>query len=76
MAPKKAGGGAKTASKNNPTLRAKQADVIFMGKKVIPAKYIGSGVGHGDYISMVDESGNLVRDVSGIPYKWSVTSGI
>ncbi len=59
-------------SKNDPTARgpAQQAKT-FEGKKVKPALYVGSAVGHGRYIAAQDESGKLIVDRDGrpIPYR-------
>lgn len=59
-------------SKNDPTARgpAQQAKLID-GKKIKPALYVGTALGHGRYIAGQDESGKLVLDPVGqpIPYK-------
>jgi hypothetical protein len=59
-------------SKNDPTARgpAQQAKT-FEGKKVKPALYVGSAVGHGRYIAAQDEGGKLIVDREGrpIPYR-------
>jgi hypothetical protein len=55
-------------SKNDPTARgpAQQAK-MFDGKKVKPALYVGSAVGHGRYIAAQDEGGKLITDRDGRP---------
>lgn len=59
-------------SKNDPTARgpAQQAKTVE-GKKVKPALYVGSAVGHGRYIAAQDEGGKLIVDRDGrpIPYR-------
>ncbi len=59
-------------SKNDPTARGPaQEGKVFDGKKVKPALYVGTAVGHGRYIAGQDESGKLVLDHGGqpVPYK-------
>jgi hypothetical protein len=59
-------------SKNDPTARgAAQPAKLFDGKKIKPALYVGTTVGHGRYIAAQDESGKLVTDRDGrpVPYK-------
>ena len=42
-------------TKNNPAARgAKQKEKTFNGKPVKPVKYIGSWLGHGNYIAVQD----------------------
>jgi hypothetical protein len=55
-------------SKNDPTARgpAQQAKT-FEGKKVKPALYVGTAVGHGRYIAAQDEGGKLIMDREGRP---------
>ena len=55
-------------TKNNPATRvANQKEKTFNGKPVKPFKYIGSWLGHGNYIAVQDESGKLVKDNEGKP---------
>ncbi|SNB51969.1 hypothetical protein SAMN07250955_101157 [Arboricoccus pini] len=55
-------------SKNDPSARgpAQQAK-MFDGKKVKPALYVGTAVGHGRYIAAQDEGGKLITDREGRP---------
>lgn len=55
-------------SKNDPTARgpAQQIKTID-GKKIKPALYVGTAVGHGRYIAAQDEGGKLVLDRDGKP---------
>jgi hypothetical protein len=58
-------------SKNDPTARGPaQQFKTFDGKKIKPALYVGTGVGHGRYIAAQDEGGKLIVDREGkpIPY--------
>ena len=59
-------------SKNDPTARgpAQQAKT-YEGKKIKPALYVGTAVGHGRSIAAQDESGKLVMDRGGkpLPYR-------
>ena len=57
--------------KNNPLAsRTNQKDKTFNGKVAKPVKYIGSWLGHGNYIAAQDEAGKLIKDSEGrpIPY--------
>lgn len=55
-------------TKNNPSTRGvNQKEKTFNGKPVKPVKYIGSWLGHGNYIAVQDESGKLVKDNEGKP---------
>ncbi len=59
-------------SKNDPTARGPaQQTKLLDGKKVKPALYVGTTVGHGRYIAAQDESGKLALDRDGrpVPYK-------
>ncbi len=59
-------------SKNDPTARGPaQQSKTFEGKKVKPALYVGTAVGHGRYIAAQDEGGKLVLERGGkpIPYR-------
>jgi hypothetical protein len=59
-------------SKNDPSARGPaQQSKAFDGKKVKPALYVGTAVGHGRYIAAQDEGGKLVmaRDGKPIPYR-------
>jgi len=49
---------------------AKQKDKTFNGKVAKPVKYIGTWIGHGNYIAAQDEAGKLIKDSAGrpIPY--------
>ena len=58
-------------TKNNPLARgAKQKDKTFNVKVAKPVKYIGTWLGHGNYIAAQDEAGKLIKDIDGrpIPY--------
>ena len=58
-------------TKKNPLAKgAKQKDKTFNGKVAKPVKYIGSWLGHGNYIADQDEAGKLIKDTEGrpIPY--------
>lgn len=55
-------------SKNDPSARgAAQPAKMIDGKKIKPALYVGTAVGHGRYIAAQDESGKLVADREGRP---------
>ncbi len=59
-------------SKNDPTARGPAQQLkMFDGKKIKPALYVGTAVGHGRYIAGQDEGGKLVVDREGkpIPYR-------
>lgn len=59
-------------SKNDPTARGgAQNTKMIDGKKIKPALYVGTAVGHGRYIAAQDESGKLVTDREGrpLPYR-------
>lgn len=43
-------------SKNDPTKRRKAGDIMFNGKKVKPALFIGP---NGKYMAIADDGGNL-----------------
>ena len=64
--------GAKVASKNNPTSRGSQVKMYFQNQEVVPAKYIGSAIGHGVYMAISSTTGDLVMDKDGVPYKWDL----
>lgn len=59
---------AKTASKNNPTTREKAREIIYNGKKVKPAKYIGE---ERKYMVVQYEDGSLAIDNQGLPIAWN-----
>ena len=55
-------------SKNDPTARGPAQQVKMVdGKKVKPALYVGTAVGHGRYIAAQDESGKLHVSREGKP---------
>lgn len=55
-------------SKNDPTARGPQQQVKMIdGKKIKPALYVGTAIGHGRYIAAQDEGGKLVVDREGRP---------
>lgn len=55
-------------SKNDPTARGPaQQTKMVEGKKVKPALYVGTAVGHGRYIAAQDESGKLLMGREGRP---------
>lgn len=55
-------------SKNDPTARGPaQQTKTFDGKKIKPALYVGTAVGHGRYIAAQDESGKLIVGREGKP---------
>jgi hypothetical protein len=58
---------AKTASKNNPTARAKQKDYFYNNQKVKPVKLISSGR---KYMAVQYENGQLAMDETGHPIPW------
>ena len=59
-------------SKNDPSARgAAQQLKTFDGKKVKPALYVGTAVGHGRYIAAQDEGGKLVTDHDGKPIAYA-----
>ena len=61
-----------TTSKNNIANRgAKAALRTFNGKTVMPIKYQGSMVGHGNYIAAKYEDGTLVINSLGIPVPYA-----
>lgn len=58
-------------SKNDPTARGPAQQVkMFEGKKVKPALYVGTAVGHGRYIAAQDESGKLLVSREGKPFAY------
>lgn len=62
----------RTQSKNDPTRRGPaQQGKTFDGKKVKPALYVGTAVGHGRYIAAQDEAGKLIvgRDGKPVPFR-------
>lgn len=59
-------------SKNDPTARGPQQQAkTFDGKKIKPALYVGTALGHGRYIAAQDESGKLILDRGGKPVAYS-----
>lgn len=55
-------------SKNDPTARGPAQQMkTWEGKKVKPALYVGTAVGHGRYMAAQDEGGKLVLDREGKP---------
>ncbi len=55
-------------TKNNPVSgETLEKEKTFNGKPVKPVKYIGSWLGHGNYIAVQDESGKLIKDNEGKP---------
>ena len=65
---------AKTASKNNPSARAKAVDILYHGKKVKPVKFIGNGR---VYMAVSHEDGNMVYAKAGDeePLDWNAIRG-
>lgn len=57
-------------TKNNPANRGKAAVKTFNNKVVKPIMYIGTHVGHGKYIAVQFEDGNVATDDSGKPLMW------
>ncbi|KJV68827.1 hypothetical protein [Candidatus Neoehrlichia procyonis] len=67
----KGGKVAKTASKNNPMQRNKNAvQKIYDGKPVKPVKYINRELGQ-VFMAGQFENGSLVEDNNKYPIKWS-----
>lgn len=64
---------AKTASKNNPTMREKAQDIFFNGKKVKPVLFIGPDSKY-MAIQYVDNS-EVAEDENGDPLPWSSING-
>ena len=60
---------AKTASKNNPTMRAAAADVMYNNEKVVPVKFVG--VENTYMAAFYTKSNKLVRDESNTVMRWS-----
>ena len=55
-------------SKNDPSARTHaQNQKLVDGKKVKPALYVGTALGHGRYMAAQDESGKLLTDRDGRP---------
>ena len=46
--------------------------MYFQNQEVVPAKYIGSAIGHGVYMAISSTTGDLVMDKDGVPYKWDL----
>ena len=63
---------AKTASKNNPTMREKAADIFFNGKKVKPVLFISKGR---KFMAVQYEDGSMAMDHDGNPIDWASTQG-
>lgn len=62
-------GKAKTASKNNPTARAKAREYLFNGKKIKPVKFISS---NSTFLAAeFEDSGDLVKGNDGQILSWS-----
>lgn len=61
-------GKAKTASKNNPTTRAKNKDVFYNGQKVKPVRFLSLSR---NFIAAQFENGQLATDAKGNPIPWS-----
>ena len=59
---------AKTASKNNPTARVKNADVFYNGQKVKPVKYMSMSR---NFMAAQFENGQMALDAKGFPIPWS-----
>lgn len=58
-------------SKNNPANRGKAAQgKSYDGKKVKPVMYIGKSAGHGNYMAVQFEDGNIAYDNGGVPLMW------
>ena len=58
-------------SKNNPANRRKGAQgKSYDGKKVKPVLYIGSRIGHGKYMAVQYEDGNMAYDKNKKPIMW------
>lgn len=57
-------------SKNNPSKRGKAEKKLFNGKVVKPVLYVGTHVGHGKYIAVQYEDGNMAEDNKGKPLMW------
>ena len=61
-------GKAKTASKNNPTTRAKNKDVFYNGQKVKPVRFLSM---KRNFIAAQFENGSVALDAQGNPIPWS-----
>lgn len=58
-------------SKNNPSKRKKLKAKEFQGKKVVPARYVGTRVGHGIYMAVqFEDNGSLALDSKNKPLHW------
>lgn len=59
-------------SKNDPSARGAATPAkMYDGKKIKPALYVGTAIGHGRYIAAQDESGKMILDRGGkpVPYR-------
>ncbi len=54
-------------SKNDPSARGRSHEKTHQGKKVKPALYVGTAIGHGRYIAAQDEAGKLIMGRDGKP---------
>lgn len=58
-------------SKNNPANRGKATKTkTYDGKQVKPVLYIGTGLGHGKYMAVQFEDGNMAYNDEGAPLMW------
>lgn len=57
-------------SKNNPQNRGKVEQKTYDGKPVKPVLYIGSHTGHGKYMAVQFDNGDMPTDESGKPVMW------
>jgi len=57
-------------SKNNPSNRIKNEKKVYNGKTVKPVLYVGTHVGHGKYIAVQYEDGQVALDNHKKPLMW------
>jgi hypothetical protein len=58
-------------SKNNIANRGQGAAAKFYdGKEIKPVKYVGTHVGHGKYMAVMFDNGNMAEDENGKPIMW------
>lgn len=61
-------------SKNDPNKRGEKLIAKFNGKVVKPVLYIGTHVGHGSYMAIQYENGQMEVDSSGKPLSWEAVA--
>ncbi len=61
-------------SKNDPNKRGEKVVATFEGKVVKPVLYVGTHVGHGSYMAIQYDNGQMALDASGRPLEWAATT--